>query len=426
MVSTFLPRVARERRASLLSLLLLEERARALEEARDAAVKTASAKDAFHANLSHEIRTPLNGLTGVVDRLKRTPLSADQQEALEQLDRCGQSLLLILNDALDAVSMEAGQLTLRAEPFQLDALLTDAVGLFEAQATSKGLTLQLQRRALHHHVVGDAQRIRQVLQNLIGNAVKFTERGAIVVSADVVAVDAARVELVVAVTDTGPGFDEADTARLFTRFGQLEQGRRRGGTGLGLAIARELTTLMGGTLQAASPGRGRGATFTLRVPLPLAEPARHSVRGRRVLVVDDNPLNVAVARAYLEVLGCVVDRASGGAEAVQLASSKAYDAILMDCLMPGIGGNEAAAQLRALHVTTPIVACTASDDADTERSARAAGMQGIVHKPVSSETLLQALLRVLDPTPPAAAVEDADAPAHRAPAAAAPPSSIGA
>jgi signal transduction histidine kinase/ActR/RegA family two-component response regulator len=399
LLSSYVPRVARERRASLLTLLLLEERARAFEQARDAAVQAAAARDAFHANLSHEIRTPLNGLVGVVDRLRRTELSNEQRESLNQLDRCGQSLLLILNDALDAVSMEAGKLKLRAEPFALDVLVDEAVALFLAQATAKGLTLRVARaggeRSLARRVVGDSQRIRQVLQNLVGNAVKFTDRGEVTVEAAVDVIDAGHVRLEIAVVDTGAGFDHDEAGRLFQRFGQGGEGARRGGTGLGLAIAHDLVTLMGGTLSGESRGRGHGARFVLRVPLALAAKANGgNVRGRRVLVVDDNPRNLAIARAYLEVLGCVVDRASRGHEGVELAARNRYDAIVMDCLMPGMSGFEAAVALREHGVDTPIIACTAADDPETARASREAGMQVLVHKPVSSESLEAALLRV--------------------------------
>jgi signal transduction histidine kinase/CheY-like chemotaxis protein len=409
LLASYAPRVTRERRASLMTLLLLEERARALEQARDAAVKTAAARDAFHANLSHEIRTPLNGLVGVVDRLRRTGLSADQREALDQLDRCGQSLLLILNDALDAVSMEAGKLKLRAEPFDLDVLVDDAVALFSAQAAAKGLALRVVRaegaRALARRVVGDSQRIRQVLQNLVGNAVKFTDRGDVAVEAAVEVVDDDNVRLEVAVNDTGAGFDGDEARRLFQRFGQGGEGTRRGGTGLGLAISHDLVTLMGGTLTGESRGRGQGARFVLRVPLARARgPRGGSVAGRRVLVVDDNPLNLAVARAYLEVIGCVVDRASSGYEGIELAVAHRYDAIVMDCLMPGMNGFQAASALRQRGIETPIIACTASDDAETTRAAYEAGMHVLVPKPVSSESLEAALLRVQAHAP-------ADAPA---------------
>jgi signal transduction histidine kinase/CheY-like chemotaxis protein len=398
LLASYVPRVARERRASLLTLLLLEERARALEAARDAAVQTAAARDAFHANLSHEIRTPLNGLVGVVDRLRRTPLSDEQREALAHLDRCGQSLLLILNDALDAMSIEAGKLKLRNEPFDLGVLVADAVALFAAQATARGLHLRVVvgagERTLQRRVVGDMQRIRQVLQNLVGNAVKFTDHGEIVVEAAVDVVDDRHVRAEIAVVDTGAGFGADEAPRLFRRFGQAGEGVRRGGTGLGLAISRELVERMGGTLVGTSPGRGQGARFVVTIPLALAtDPQGGDVRGRRVLVVDDNPLNLAIARAYLEVLGCSVDRASSGVECLELLARNTYDAVVMDCLMPGMSGFQTAAEARRRGIETPIVACTAADDPDTRRDAQAAGMDDVIHKPVSSEVLEAALLR---------------------------------
>jgi signal transduction histidine kinase len=398
MLMTYLPRVARERRANLMSSFLLEERARALELARDAALQAAAAKDAFHANLSHEIRTPLNGLVGVVDRMKRSELSPEQRDLLVQLDRCGQSLLLILNDALDAVSLEAGKLKLRNEPFDPHALLAESVTLFQAQADAKGLPLRVQPASVDGsapaRVVGDAQRIRQVLQNLVGNAVKLTERGEVVVQSRIEERGADRVVLHVMVVDTGPGFHAADGPRLFERFSQLHP-ERRGGTGLGLAISRELVTAMGGAIRAESEGPGTGARFVVEVPLARGEPAsKEGVWGRRVLVVDDDPLNLAIVRAYLEVLGCTVDRASNGLEAVELASRASYDTILMDCQMPGLDGLQATELIRQRGVATPIVACTALTDADLEARTRRAGMQGFILKPVSSASLLAALQSV--------------------------------
>jgi signal transduction histidine kinase/CheY-like chemotaxis protein len=397
LLASYVPRVARERRASLLTVCLLEERARALEAARDAAVQAAAARDAFHANLSHEIRTPLNGLVGVVDRLRRTALSPEQRDELGHLDRCGQSLLLILNDALDAASIEAGKLKLRAEDFVGSALIDDAVALFSAQATARGLALRVDvdagERGLGRRVVGDMQRIRQILQNLVGNAVKFTDRGEIVVRAQLEPVDDAHVRLVVAVTDTGAGFDAHEAEGLFRRFGQGGEGVRRGGTGLGLSISRDLVERMGGTLVGHSEGRGRGACFTASIPLPLAaaSSAPGSVRGWRVLVVDDNPLNLAIARAYLESLGCLVDRSSSGPEGVALAVGTAYDVVVMDCLMPGMSGFEAVAELRRRGVTTPVVACTAAADPATLEAAQTAGMAAVIHKPVNSATLERVL-----------------------------------
>lgn len=396
---TVLPRLARERRSAMLSMELLAARARALEEARDATLKAAAGKDAFFANLSHEIRTPLHGLLGIVDRLRHSPLSGDQRVAVDQLHRSGQALLATLNDALDSARLESGQLRLRPEPFSLHELLGDVVQLFSEEARRKSVALELHtQHALPEHVVGDPQRLRQVLQNLIGNAVKFTVHGSVVVTATARPSETGSVELAVDVVDTGVGFDARESARLFQRFSQLGDGSRSGGTGLGLAISADLVHLMGGEIDGASPGPGRGATFTVHIPLLVADTAEDLHRrlsGKRVLVVDDNPVNLAVARGYLESMGLAVEEAGGGDDALERAARARFDVILMDCQMPGCDGLEATRKLRARGDVTPVVAVTAGDDDSALERCTAAGMDALVQKPVSVAALRAVLGRVL-------------------------------
>ncbi len=393
MLVSYLPRVARERRAGVVSMLLLSARARSLEEARDAALAAAAAKEAFFANLSHEIRTPLHGLLGTAERLKAMNLDDAQRSAVDQLQRCGHALLGTLNDALDSTRLESGKLQLRSELIALPELLRDVVDLFMDEARGKGVLVVLDM-AVASHAMGDAQRLRQVLQNLVGNAVKFTERGQVTVRARTAPSPGAGVELTVAVEDTGVGFSAEDRERLFQRYSQLTT-RTGGGSGLGLSISAELVRLMGGTIDATSDGPGRGARFHMRVPLAPHTGASGVVAGRRVLVVDDNPVNLAVACAYLEGLGVGVDAAAGGDEALSRSAAVRYDAILMDCNMPEKDGFATTRELRARGDTTPVLAITAANDGSTTQRCQEAGMEALIEKPISSDTLRDALARVI-------------------------------
>ena len=393
MLVSYLPRVARERRAGVISMLLLSARARSLEEARDAALAASAAKEAFFANLSHEIRTPLHGLLGTAERLKAMGLDGAQRSAVDQLYRCGQTLLGTLNDALDSTRLDSGKLQLRSERIVLPALLRDVVDVFADEARRKGLAMSLDADVTTQ-AIGDAQRVRQVLQNLVGNAVKFTDHGQVTVRARTSAPQGSAVELAVDVVDTGVGFTADERGRLFHRFSQLST-RAQGGSGLGLSISAELVHLMGGTIDATSDGPGRGACFRIRIPLTLHAGASAAVAGRRVLVVDDNPVNLAVACAYLEGLGVAVDAVGGGDEALSRSAAVRYDAILMDCNMPEKDGFATTRELRARGDTTPVLAITAASDGSTAQRCTEAGMEALVEKPVTAETLREALARVL-------------------------------
>jgi signal transduction histidine kinase/ActR/RegA family two-component response regulator len=395
MLVSYVPRVARERRAAVASMLLLAERARSLEDARDAALAAAAAREAFFANLSHEIRTPLHGLLGTVERLKGTGLDETQRVAVEQLNRCGRRLLSTLNEALDSTRLESGKLQLYPERMDLPGLLREVVDLFVDEARRKGLTLSLEMEVADH-VIGDAPRLRQIFQNLVGNAVKFTDEGTVTLRARTTPSGGPeRLELAVEVVDSGVGFDARDRARLFQRFSQLSVGKLIGGSGLGLSISAELVRLMDGTIDASSDGAGRGASFRVKIPLRAHSGASATIAGRRVLVVDDNPVNLAVACAYLEVLGVTVDAAAGGHEALFRSASVRYDAILMDCNMPDKDGFDTTRALRARGDQTPILAITAATDVSTRERCEAAGMQALVEKPISSDTLREALARVI-------------------------------
>ena len=396
----------------------------ALEESRRHALVSeaaASAKADFLARMSHELRTPLNALIGSTHLLLRTPLAPEQRELADTLRLSSRALLDAVNAVLDVSKIEAGRLVLEEGPLPLRAVVEEAVGLQVLEARRKGLGLSVEASPdLPPWVRGDAVRLRQALTNLVTNAVKFTERGVVVVRVTPVG-DLVRFE----VSDTGIGVDAEALGRIFQPFTQADGSttRRYGGTGLGLAITRSLAEAMGGTVGASSQ-RGVGSTFFFTARLPEAEapagaapepPRPASPRGRRLLLVEDNPLNLKLERAFLVSMGYSVDVAEDGLEAVEAASRQRYDAILMDCQMPLLDGYAATRRIRredGPNRATPIVALTASSLAGDREKCLAAGMDEHVAKPVEPPALSAALSRVLG----RGEAEPAGVPAEPAPA----------
>ncbi|MCW2606369.1 MAG: hypothetical protein JWO60_1062 [Frankiales bacterium] len=388
------------RRAAMTELAA---RADELRAARDAARAADQAKSTFLAHVSHEIRTPLNGLLGMLELLQQTDLDAVQRERTGVAQASGELLMQLLDDVLDLSKGEAVEMALHVRPLQLRLKATQVVGALSPVAEAKGVGLHLDvADDVPVWVEGDPDRLRQLLLNLVGNAVKFIEQGAVTVE-----LRRAGDGVALSVHDTGPGIDSADLERLFLPFEQGVAGRRHGGTGLGLALCRQLVELMGGSLSVDSE-QGRGSTFRAVLPLREVEappapaaptaPSASAAEDRtlRVLLVDDGAVNRMVGSALLESLGAVVDTAEDGWEALHAVRTADYDLVLMDCHMPGLDGIAATRALRAtLPERLPVVALTADASGREREACLAAGMNGFLTKPVNAATLSAVLAEVL-------------------------------
>lgn len=392
--------------------------AAALEDAQREAVAANEAKSAFLTVMSHELRTPLNGVLGMARALQRTDLDPRQVGYLQTILRSGDSLLGMLNDLLDLAKIEAGHMDLTVAAFDLKTAGDQAIDLWSEVAAAKGLILRCEADSqLPAAVLGDDARVRQIMLNLISNAVKFTNQGDVCLVLRPAAGSDGEVGIEIVVTDAGIGMTPEQVALIFRPFTQAEAStaRQYGGTGLGLSICRTLATLMGGEISVESEA-GRGSTFRVWLPLPPADPeasddaAPDTLPALRILVADDNPINLAVARAVLEAAGTVVETVADGSQALDRLRTGAFDVVLMDVHMSVMGGIEAVGHIRdgrAGRVDMAVIALTGDAMPGEAERLEALGFDALQPKPIQPAALIAAIAQVL--AKPPAVVDSASA-----------------
>lgn len=393
-----------------------KEALEALKMARDAAEITSKAKTEFLANMSHELRTPMNGILGLADLLREAPLSEEHREYLNALNGSAESLLTILNDILDFSKIEAGEMQVDQRPFSLRKVLEHVCDLMRSVATKKGILLSLDMpEDTEEWFLGDANRLQQVLMNLVGNAIKFTEKGSVCVIADVQTHSNGAAHVNVHVRDTGIGIPEHYITKLFNKFSQVDSTNTRkfGGTGLGLAICKQLIELMGGTISVKSvEGKGSCFSFLLNLPISSSQAAQKRevatmptayASKMTVLMVEDHAVNQMLLSRVLEKAGFHdVVIAKNGAEAVAACKEKDFDLVFMDCQMPVMDGYAATRAIREYEEETgrtrmPIVGITANVLSRDKEACFKAGMDAYLSKPFKLDRLNQTILTLLMP-----------------------------
>lgn len=387
----------------------------ALGDAKQKAETLARAKERFIANVSHELRTPVNAIYGLAEQTLQRPTDEETKEMIRILSRSAQHLKNIVNDTLDFSKMEAGMMAIAAEPFSPLEACMEVLAIQRYEALRKGLALHFSREGeIPGALIGDPLRFRQILINLVGNAIKFTSQGSVRLGLSVARTDPGVFRVTLSIEDTGPGIPEEDIEVIFDEFVQARPsgGKKHAGTGLGLAIVKKLVELQGGVISVKSRW-GQGTTMVVTLPFREGDPEAipgiigehdhlpESLRHLSVLVADDDEYNTFLLRKILQKWGIFLAEARNGREAVEAMNHQSFDIILMDLHMPEMNGPEAAKPIKATFPAVKIIAATASYDPEDHRHCLDAGMDLVLIKPFREQELMEALLKVVLTAPEA-------------------------